>query len=131
MSSLQYISEKEKLSMQPRQDWCDGYSGMRAWLYLQWTSVQKWRAYLWSSFEVGTHSLIWATPSAGSLYLDMEEGSFCSLPVWPYSCRQIHSFTGIRVDTSSGFQYIQKIQPCETEEVLDSWTFCSQPVTVD
>ena len=29
-------------------------------------------------------SLIWTTPPAGSLYKDMEEGSFQSLPSCPY-----------------------------------------------
>ena len=51
--------------------------------------------------------LIWATPSAESLYKDIEEGCFCSLPTCPYLAST--SIPSLALEpTSLGFQHIQK-----------------------
>jgi hypothetical protein len=51
--------------------------------------------------------LIWAMPSAGSLYKDIEEGSFCSLPACP--CLDSTSIPSQALEpSSSGCQHTQK-----------------------
>lgn len=41
-------------------------------------------------------ALIWTTSSAGSLYKDMERGSFVPVLCLPSPCKHIHFFTVIR-----------------------------------
>lgn len=69
-------------------------------------------------FEVGRHKpltwilkwedmpLIWTTPSAGSLYKGMEEGSCCSLPAFPHLASTFIS--SLALASTSGFQCIQQ-----------------------
>ena len=77
--------------------------------------------------------LIWATPAAGSLYKDIEEGSFCSWPACTHlTCKSTPSLA--LEPPSSGFQHrlktSQHTQPCGTGKPLDSGTFCVQPAIV-
>ena len=76
---------------------------------------------------------MWATPYIVRIYKDIEEGSFCILPVCPYITRR--SIPSLALEpTSSGFRYIQKnsgdSQPCGTNQVVDYWIFHSQLDTV-
>lgn len=106
-------------------------------LHLEWTTIQKWRAHLWEIFEVGLKwlnpllvkafdmdlwgrhvpwirilrwkdtPLIWASPWAGSLYEDVEEGRFCSVPC---SCLTSKSIPLLTLEPISlGFQCLLRI----------------------
>lgn len=66
-------------------------------------------------FEVINNlDLISATPSAGSLYKDLEGGRFCSLPVWSHLA--IKSIPSLTLESPLGFQNILNthydILPC-------------------
>jgi hypothetical protein len=68
------------------------------------------------------------TLSAGSLYKSSEAGSFCSLPAST-------SIPSRALEPSSmGFQHRWRTswdtQPCGTEQLLGSWTFCSPQAIV-
>lgn len=77
-------------------------------------------------FEVGRPTLIWATPSAGSLDKEHKRGKLCSLPAYPHSQWQVHSFTGIKACFFGISTYTedQLRRPASwTEQLLDCWTF--------
>lgn len=78
--------------------------------------------------------LIWATLSTGSLYKDKEERRFCSMPVALTLLAQpfLHWHCSLLLQDFSIYRGPAEtpIQPCETEELLDPWTFCLQLVIV-
>jgi hypothetical protein len=60
-------------------------------------------------------SLAWATPSVGSLYKDMEEGSFFSLPACSHlTGKSIHTMA---LAPTSGFKHLRR--PVEIFSVVD------------
>lgn len=55
--------------------------------------------------EAGDTPLIWVTLSSGSLYKDMKEGRFCSMPTC--SCLDTSSIPSLALEPNSpGFQHI-------------------------
>lgn len=122
------------------------YFLLSTWLYLEWITVQIWRAHLWSWGRKTTRLrsrsrgrkarfclirilrwegtlLIWTTPPSGSLNKDNERRKVALLFACLFlPCQHIHSFTG--PEAYLRFQHIQKAswdtQPCRTEPLLDS-----------
>lgn len=105
---------------------CGGCSWLATWLCLKWTTTQKWRAYLWEVFLSGlkkVNLLIVRTFEIGrqrNFDLGFKSGRHRRL-IWILRWKNIPWMWAI---PSTGSLY-EDIQPCRTEQLLDSWAFPS------